>query len=82
MDCKVSQNLFDFFAVSAGNDAVNPVRLRHCGDVIRFHILGLADNGDFWQAFVVKQGHRLRCATDDLLPDDEARKALIEQAGK
>lgn len=87
---QVSQNLFDYFTVSAGNDAFPPVRLRHCGDLIRFHILGLADNGDlsvcakarFWQAFVAKQGRQLRGATDDLLPDEEARQALLEQAGK
>ncbi|XP_016985239.1 DALR anticodon-binding domain-containing protein 3 [Drosophila rhopaloa] len=97
MDCnplsQFSQQLFAFFTQpedeSAGDaGAVAPLRLRRCGEIIRYHNENLAEQGDlslaatsrYWQNFAKRQGRGLRRDMDVLLPGEEQRQELVRQS--
>ncbi|XP_017113263.1 DALR anticodon-binding domain-containing protein 3 [Drosophila elegans] len=75
-------------ALALAGDAVAPVRLRKCGDIIRSHNEDLAANGDlslaatarYWQSFAKRQGLQLRLDAVVLMPDEEQREELIRQS--
>ncbi|KAH8419844.1 hypothetical protein KR009_003265 [Drosophila setifemur] len=92
---QVSLQLLDFFAglqeqTEEELGAVAPLRLRRCGDIIRYHSEDLARIGDlsvassarYWESFCGKQGRKLHRLTELLLPDEEQRQELIEHSSK